>query len=308
MPRKPRIEFEGAFYHVITRGNQRQKIFKDASDYRKFIQYLTSYKNRYHYRLYAYVLMNNHVHLLIETRETPLSKILQGINQSYTMYYNRTYQTVGHLFQGRYKAILCDRDAYALALLRYIHYNPVRAGLVETPEDYGWSSHQAYVGKIDPYGLVDVMPILKMFSENTGRAKKHYREFMNEGDIVDKQEVYSVVDQRLQGDDDFVDRVLEKYDGTVQRGKQKKKFTLSAICRAVVEQTGVTLAQLRSAGKNRDVMRARCLFTLAAKEYGYKGTEIAAYLQKESSSITKYGRHDGSKYDVQSLLLLMEGK
>ncbi len=131
MARKPRIEFHGAFYHVITRGNQRQKIFKDKQDYIRYLAILSDYKERYKYFLYAYVLMNNHVHLLIQTQETPLSKILQGINQRYTIYFNRKYKTIGHLFQGRYKAILCDKDEYLLTLVKYIHNNPVRAGITK---------------------------------------------------------------------------------------------------------------------------------------------------------------------------------
>jgi REP element-mobilizing transposase RayT len=308
MPRKPRIEFEGAFYHVITRGNQKQKIFKDNSDYQKFIQFLTTYKNRYHYSLYAYVLMSNHIHLLIETRETPLSKILQGINQSYTMHYNKTYRTVGHLFQGRYKAILCDRDAYLLALLRYIHYNPVRARIAELPEQYPWSSHQAYLGKSNPYSLVDTSPVIRMFSESRTRAKRRYREFMNEGDIVKKQEVYAVVDQRLQGDDAFVDSVLELHDGEVKKEKKKKERTMPEISRAVTDYTGVTLDHLQSAEKDRQVMTGRRLFTLAAQAYGYKGTEIAMYLHKEASSVTKYAREGDGRSDVARIFSLLERK
>src|SRR6266540_6708660 len=109
MPRKPRIEFEGAFYHVITRGNQRQKIFRSPADHQKYLQLLTIYKNRYRCFVYAYVLMGNHVHILIETKDVPLSKVFQGINQTYTAYFNKIHRTVGHLFQGRYKAVLCDR-------------------------------------------------------------------------------------------------------------------------------------------------------------------------------------------------------
>lgn len=112
MARKPRIEYEGAFYHVISRGNQRQTIFKDKEDHDKYLEVLARYKEKYHYLLHAYVLMKNHVHLLIETTNTPLSKILQGINQTYTAYSNKKNKTVGHLFQGRYKAILCDKDEY----------------------------------------------------------------------------------------------------------------------------------------------------------------------------------------------------
>ena len=105
MARKARIEFEGAFYHVITRGNQRQKIFKDSHDYTKYLEILGRYKKSHSFRLYAYVLMSNHIHLLVETGAVPLSKILQGINQSYTAYFNKTYKTVGHLFQGRYNGL-----------------------------------------------------------------------------------------------------------------------------------------------------------------------------------------------------------
>src|SRR4030042_6206961 len=127
MARKPRIEFEGALYHVITRGNQRQQIFKATEDYELYLKILGDYKARYDFVLYAYVLMGNHVHVLIETKEVPLSKILQGVNQSYTMYFNRRYATVGHLFQGRYKAMLCDKDSYLLSLVNTFHMNPIRA-------------------------------------------------------------------------------------------------------------------------------------------------------------------------------------
>ena len=131
MARKPRIEYEGAFYHVITRGNRREKIFRDKKDFLKYLEILSHYKKRYRFRLYSYVLMSNHVHLLMETGKVSLSKVKQGINQSYTAYFNRKYKTVGHLFQGRYKALLCDRERYLLSLIKYIHFNPVRAKMVK---------------------------------------------------------------------------------------------------------------------------------------------------------------------------------
>ncbi len=163
MARKLRIEFDGAFYHVIVRGNQRQKVFKDRDNFSKYIEILSSYKRRYHYYLYCYVLMSNLVHLLIETREIPLSKILQGVNQSYTIYFNRRYKTVGHLFQGRYKAILCDRDEYLLSLIKYIHLNPVRAKVVETPDKYEWSSHHDYTKQNSKDILIDTDQVLLGF-------------------------------------------------------------------------------------------------------------------------------------------------
>ena len=174
MARKPRIEFEGAFYHVITRGNQRQRVFKDRDDYEQYLKILGDYKIQYDYVLYGYVLVSNHVHLLIETKEKPLSKILQGINQSYTIYFNKRYGMVGHLFQGRYKAILCEKDAYLLSLVKYIHLNPIRARVVKSLEEYPWSSHRYYVETVRNQGIVDTEQVLKMFSEDRRRARRLY--------------------------------------------------------------------------------------------------------------------------------------
>lgn len=301
MPRKPRIEFEGAFYHVLARGNQRQTIFNDESDCRKYLQLLAIYKNRFNYRLYAYVLMNNHVHILIETGDVPLSKILQGIHQSYTMYFNRKNQTVGHLFQGRYKAILCDRDAYLLTLLKYIHYNPVRAGIVTTPDKYLWSSHRAYNRKTKPNGLVDTGQVLSMFSEDKPLGRNLYHDFMNDGETVKKQEIYATIDQRLQGDAAFIERVQQKHHGEVRKELKKEEYSLPEIANAINQYTGVMLEQLRAAGKDKRTMFGRRLFTLAARAYGYKGVEIAEYLQKEPSSITKYAVGENIQTDLDKV-------
>jgi REP element-mobilizing transposase RayT len=201
MARKPRIEYEGALYHVITRGNQRQRVFKDVEDHQRYLKILADYKVRYEYTLYAYVLMSNHVHLLIETRETPLSKILQGINQSYTMYFNRRYGTVGHLFQGRYKAILCDKDAYLLSLIKYIHLNPVRIGVVKEVGKYPWSSHRDYIGRAEGerIGVVDTEQVLGMFSEDKGRARRAYRVYMGEKEAIRSQKSRGVRPQHSTG-------------------------------------------------------------------------------------------------------------
>ncbi len=162
MARKPRVEFDGAFYHVIVRGNQRQRTFQDDRDRAAYLQRIEHYRQRYGFRLYAYVLMSNHVHLLLETKGVGLSKIMQGIQASYTQSYNRRHRKVGHLFQGRYKAILCDRNAYLLELVRYIHLNPGRLREPEDPWRYRWSSHGAYLGKASPVKL-DTQEILSQF-------------------------------------------------------------------------------------------------------------------------------------------------
>ncbi len=288
MPRKPRIEYSGAFYHVITRGNQKQYIFKDASDHEKYLQLLASYKQRRQFRLYAYVLMNNHLHLLIETGDIPLSKILQGLNQSYTLHFNRKYRTVGHLFQGRYKAILCDRERYLLSLLKYIHYNPVRAKIAETPSRYRWSSDHLYRAG-GGNGLVDTDAVLRLFSESRTRARRKYREFMDDGAAVKKQDVYATVDERLLGDDAFVDKIAEEH-GTVNKERRTREHSLARIAGVVAQAGGFSTEELRAGGRQRSLAQGRVAVAVLARECGYRCAEIAAYLGKDPTAVTQYVR------------------
>lgn len=288
MARKPRIEFEGAFYHVITRGNQRQRVFKDRDDYERYLKILGNYKIQYDYVLYAYVLMSNHIHLLIETKEKPLSKILQGINQSYTIYFNKRYGMVGHLFQGRYKAILCEKDAYLLSLVKYIHLNPIRAKVVKSFEEYPWSSHRCYVGGVRNERIVDTEQVLKMFSEDRGRARRLYRDYMGEGEGVKREDVYSTVSQRVLGGEQFVKEVLMKTGRAEVWGKKRHEYTLSEIGGVVEGVYGITLRQLREKSKDEGIGSGRKVMSLVAREYGYKGQEIAEYLRKDPAVITRY--------------------
>ncbi|MCG2722448.1 MAG: transposase [Thermodesulfovibrionales bacterium] len=287
MARKPRIEYEGAFYHVITRGNQRQRVFKGDDDFQKYISLLAFYKERNKYSLYAYVLMSNHVHLLIETRTIPLSKILQGINQSYTMYFNRKYKTVGHLFQGRYKAILCDKDAYLLSLIKYIHLNPVRAKIAKTPGEYLWSSHQSY-DKQKKDDIVATDQVLRMFSEEKAQARKLYRAYMDEGLAVKKEEIYKTVSQRILGEEKFVDTVMEKIEERIENKRKHHEYSLKEIAETIGRMRGITLKQLRGKSKNREILTVRRLASLAAREFSYKGKEIAFFLEKDPSVIARY--------------------
>jgi len=305
MARKPRIQFEGAFYHVITRGNQRQKIFRDEEDHRKYLEILARYKDLYKYHLYAYVLMNNHMHLLIETRETPLSKILQGINQSYTVRFNKRYKTVGHLFQGRYKAILCDRDGYLLSLVKYIHLNPVRARLIKTPEEYEWSSHRAYIKAVGK-SIVDEEQVLRMFSEDKGRARRLYQAYVSDGIAVKKEDIYCIIDKRILGDERFVDSVMGKCEASIELGRKEKEYSLAAMATAIGETFGVTLMQMRQKGKDRGITHGRKLLSLVAHEYSYRGREIAEYIQKDPALITRYIKEkEELKKDAERIIAAM---
>jgi len=309
MARRPRIEFEGAFYHVITRGNQRQKIFKDEEDLEKYLTILASYKERYKYFLYAYVLMSNHVHLLIETRVIPLSKIIQGINQSYTMYFNRKYRTVGHLFQGRYRGIICDKDAYLLSLIKYIHLNPLRARIVKKPEGYKWSSHRSYSYSENNEGVfVDTDQVLRMFSEYKAQARKLYRAYINDSVRIKKEEIYNTVDQRILGEEGFVEKVGESIEEEIERRKKRHEYSLQEIAKAVEQISGITLKQLREKSKDKKVLTYRKLVSLIAKEYEYRGKEIAKYLQKDPSVITRYlKKGDSFKLEIEQVMKKLKG-
>ena len=286
MARKPRIEYEGAFYHVITRGNRRESIFKDKKDFLKYLEILSNYKKRYQFRIYSYVLMSNHIHLLMETGKTSLSKIQQGINQCYTMYFNRRHRTVGHLFQGRYKAILCDRDTYLLSLIKYIHLNPIRAKMVNELDDYKWSSHNYYVSKEKKNGIVDTDRVLRMFSEDKAASRRLYNGFMGDGIDVKKEDVYGTVDQRVLGSEEFLDDVMEKYDGEFKNEKREREYTLADIAKGVENIKGVTLRQIQGQSKVAQISSGRKLFILLAKGYGYKGKEIAEYIRRDPAIIS----------------------
>ena len=162
MARKPRLELEGGLYHVITRGNDRQDIFHSSEDHRKFLSLLAAQKQLTSFFLYAYCLMTNHVHLLIERQAETVGKIMQRVLTGYSQYYNRKYKHVGHVFQGRHKSILCQSEVYLAELVRYIHLNPVRAKMVAVAEDYPYSSQRAYLNR-EPNGIVDVDPVLRHF-------------------------------------------------------------------------------------------------------------------------------------------------
>ena len=307
MARKPRIEFEGAFYHVIVRGNQRQKIFRDDKDYRKYLEIVSGYKKQYHYRLYAYVLMSNHVHLLIETEEVPLFKIQQGINQRYTMYFNSKYQTVGHLFQGRYKAILCDKDEYLLSLIKYIHFNPVRSTIVKLPDDYKWSSHRNYAERNND-DMIDVDQVLRMFSEDKSQARRLYRNFMCDGINIKKEDIYRTVDQRILGDEKFVEKIADKTE-EIKEKKKKHEYSFEQITKAIEALFGITIGQMRGKGKGEDISRGRKLMSLIATEHGYKGRDVARHLRKDPAVITRYLKErDNLEKEAEKVFKLLRNK
>ncbi len=273
---------------MIARGNQRQDIFRSKEDYAKYLDLLSRYKDRYPFLLYAYALMRNHVHLLIETSQSPLSKILQGLQQSYTIYFNRRYRSVGHLFQGRYKAIICDKDEYLLTLLKYIHLNPVRAKAIKALGDYRWSSHRAYLMQVQDTGLLDTDFVWQMFSQKKSTAVRRYRDFMSGGAMVDKEEIYKTVDQRLLGDETFVEKIKGKTGSELSGTRRSRQYSLERIAGAIEPIADVFLSEMRSTSKSRNVSQGRKLFSRIARDFGYQNREISKFLKKDPSAVTRY--------------------
>lgn len=181
MPRGPRISFENAFYHVFNRGLNKQKIFLDDQDYITFLKRLLSLKKEKHFdhTIYTYILMPNHFHLLIQTRKISISKVMTSLLTSYSMYFNRKYERAGFVFQNRFKSKLCDKETYFLGASRYIHLNPIEAGIVSDLRDYVWSSfqeiyHQPRVRVIEENEIEELLGFCRM-------NKRQYVDFINQG-------------------------------------------------------------------------------------------------------------------------------
>ncbi len=151
MPRQARIAFEQAFFHVFNRGVAKQSIFLDDQDYKQFLRRLLLLKTKklFDHEIYAYILMPNHFYLLLQTKKVPIAKIMSSLLTSYSMYFNKKYKRVGPLFQNRFKSKLCARDSYFLGASRYIHLNPIEAGIATSLDEYPWSSYQDIFGTND---------------------------------------------------------------------------------------------------------------------------------------------------------------
>ncbi len=177
MARPLRIEYPGEFYHVMHRGNRGSAIFKSKRDREKLFEYFDKAVERFHIKIHTYCLMTNHYHLLVETPQPNLSQAIKWINGSYAMYFNRKRKLSGHLFQGRFKAVLVDADEYLKHLSRYIHLNPVRAGIVESVKDYPWSSYPCFSGYKKAPEWLETQWLLSLFGKKLKKSKIAYRKF-----------------------------------------------------------------------------------------------------------------------------------
>jgi putative transposase len=279
MARRPRVFAAGVLYHVIVRGNQRQKIFTSDKDYQAYIERLARYRKKYDYKLHAYCLMPNHVHLLLESSEHPLAKLMQGLQQSYSQYFNLKHRKTGHVFEGRYKAILCQKDEYLLQLIRYIHLNPVRAGMVRTPERYRYSGDHAYLqGKATE--MIDPAPVLTMLG-----GQRAYRRFVQDGlSEGHKEEYYAVENQRFLGAKGFGERLLKKEPRF--SGRRVRRRSIETVARELAKELKIAVHALRSPDRGWTISKARTIAAyVLVRRLGYRLSDVAAYFNRDIATL-----------------------
>ena len=277
MARPLRIEYPGAVYHVTSRGNGRNFIFLNDEDREAFLQILSQTIERCNWLCHGFCLMDNHYHLLIETLDPTLSRGMRHLNGVYTQSFNRRHSRVGHVFQGRYKAILVQKDSHLLELCRYVVLNPVRAKMVEDPEEWKWSSYQATSFAVSKLAWLTTDWILGQFARNRKTARENYQIFVKKG-ISEKASPWeSLKGQIFFGSKEFVGSLKEGTkadDGRIKEVPKAQRYAnrikLEALFRQVKDKTG----------RNEAVW-------LAYVQYGYKMKEIADFLSIHYTTVSK---------------------
>jgi REP element-mobilizing transposase RayT len=208
MARPLRLEFPGAIYHVTSRGDRQEAIYEGDADRQQWLEILSKICERYNWRVHAYCLMDNHYHILLETADGNLSKGMRQLNGVYTQYFNRQHNRMGHVFQGRYKAILVEKDSYLLELSRYVVLNPIRAGMIKNIDEWHWSSYLITIGKLQPPDWLEVDWLLSQFGLQRNRARGRYIDFVREG--IGLPPVWDNLRHQIyMGSDDFINKHQE---------------------------------------------------------------------------------------------------
>ncbi len=307
MPRKSRIDAPGALHHIICRGIERCPIFQDEADREDFLDRLKKILPETSTLCFAWALIPNHFHLLLKTGHAPIATVMRRVLTGYATAYNRRHRRSGHLFQNRYKSILCQEDAYMKELVRYIHLNPLRASLVKDFDalgNYRYSGHSVLLGKRKiQWQTTD--SVLALFGEKVSLARRRYQDFVKKGagigrcpkltggglirsaggwhavKAIRKAGIFQKSDERILGDSDFVETVLANAQETFDRSYQLKQqgITFEQMVLKVSTYTGIDPAQLEGPSKVRDIVRTRYLICYwGTKELGLSMTAIAGLL------------------------------
>lgn len=287
MTRPLRIQYPGAYYHVTSRGNERKNIFKKVGDRKQFLSYMESACLRYGAVIHVFCLMDNHYHLLLETPKGNLSQVMLHINGAYTNYFNIKHKRRGHLFQGRYKAILIEADSYAGELSRYIHLNPVRAGLIEMPEKYKWSSYRFYLGSKNKPAWLKTDFIFSYFEGDGTIPEKKYQDFVN-------AKLYGECDSPLEettastilGSESFIETIQSKYLN-VNRGDRDLPALAGLAKRIDVETLHKEIHELVN---NNGSLSKKMTIHLCHRYGGVKLKDIGNYFNISQSAVSEASR------------------
>jgi REP element-mobilizing transposase RayT len=317
MARPLRIEYAGACYHVINRGNAGEKILTSGQDKGRYLEYLKKAVERYSIKIHTYCLMSNHYHLLVETPEPNLSQAIQWLNVSYAVYFNKKQNRRGHLFQGRFKAILIDADEYLNQLSRYIHLNPVRAAMVKTPGEYPWSSYPSYIGKTKGPGWLETKWLLSLFGKKKKEAIRNYKNFVEKIDIEDLENLdKQVVGGFILGNTAFADWVKDTFLSArdeekeiPQLSKLKPRPSVERIVQAVGNEFGCRKGAVLERGRKNNKAReiaiylARDLSGISCKELGmfFSGISGAAITMKYKQIIKEMDNNKSFRRKVNRI-------
>lgn len=232
--------------------------------------------------------MTNHVHLLLETGTVPLSKLMHGLQFTYTQYYNRRHHLTGHLFQGRYKAILCDRETYLVELVRYLHLNPARLRHPVDPWQYQWSSYRAYLGEPSPVELETAL-VLSQFGRQVGQARRAYVKFLQDGLALGHGvQYYQTVDQRFLGDERFIKEVDRRIGTSRDIEVRPRRVPFPVVLEGVAKAYGVDSEVLVQPGRQRAWVRARAMLVYLVREWsGLQAKEVGQRLHRDPSVISR---------------------
>lgn len=287
MARKLRIHYPGAFYHVILRGNAGDPIFFGDRDRYRLYLILQYAVEKFSCRIHAFCLMKNHIHLVIQVEDVSLSRMMQNISLRFTKWINFSRHRTGHVFQGRYKALLVDADAYLLELVRYVHLNPVRAGGFDFPEECPWTGHRGYLGReYLPWLTTDF--VLSMFSPRREQARTRYEIFVRDGmgKATRDEFLCGTYEGRIIGNDAFSDEVLARVS---QKGAPE--YSLDEVIRVVCAHFQISEEQLDAPGKVRPMTEARAIAAAIVQASPHlRLTDLAQRLNRDVSALGKAGQ------------------
>ena len=307
MPRLARLDIAGLLQHVIVRGIERRDIFNDDHDRQLFVDRLFSLLSETGVRCYAWALLSNHFHLLLMPTSTPLSYFMRRLLTGYAVSFNRRNKRSGHLFQNRYKSIVCEEEPYLLELVRYIHLNPLRAGMVTSLEEldlYPWSGHTVLIGKRQ-FDAQETGSILERFGKSTTTARRNYRQFVLEGiktgrrdDLVGgglkrsqgerQNNEYESFDERVLGGGDFVDGLKQE---CTLRDKMKSVISLTRLLEIVSATLILEPDLVRRPSKSRAPAAARAIIChLAIFELAHSGKEVGKFLHLGPTGVSLASR------------------